>query len=113
MDESAIELLKQEMQSEEINVKVHAIQDKLRLVILAIGKNDTVDKLIPYLADLVRFEDDEVLFAIAKQIANVFQMLDDKTAFLALLNQLAAQSETVVRDQATKTMNLICQQLSD
>ena len=43
MDESVLELLKQEMQSEEINVKVHTIEDKLRLVILAIGKNDTVD----------------------------------------------------------------------
>ena len=66
MDESVLELLKQEMQSEEINVKVHTIEDKLRLVILAIGKNDTVDKLIPYLNELVNYEDDEVLFAIAK-----------------------------------------------
>ena len=113
MDETAIDLLKQEMQSEEINVRVDAIQGKLRLVMLAIGKNDTTEKLIPYLQDLLNFEDDEVLYAIAKQLAEVFHMLDDKTAFLPLLKDLAGQSETVVRDQATKTMCTIAEQLSD
>ena len=80
---------------------------------LSISKNEITEKLIPYLRDLVQFEEDEVLYAIAKQIANVFKMLDDKTPFLILLNELAAQSETVVRNQATETMCTICEQLTD
>ena len=90
MDESPIELLRQELQSEEINIRVQTIETKLRIVIMAIGKNEAHDKLIPYLKDLIRFEDDEILFAVAKQIASVFHLLDDKTAFLPLLNELAA-----------------------
>lgn len=112
MDDSGLELLKQEMQSEEINVKVNAIH-RLKLVILSIGKDESLHSLIPYLRDLVRFEDDEVLYAIAEEIAKVFPLLDNNTAFLPLLNELAAQSETVVRDQATKTMTVVCEQLSD
>ena len=47
--------------------------------------------------ELVRSEDDEVLFAIAEEIGLVFTLLNDNTKFLPLLEELAAASETVVR----------------
>ena len=89
MDDNGLSLLKLEMENEEIHVKVNAIH-RLKTVILSIGQDDTKNQLIPYLNELVKIEDDKVLFAIAKEIGKVFNLLDDKTLFLDLLGNLAA-----------------------
>ena len=89
MDDNGLSLLKLEMENEEIHVKVNAIH-RLKTVILSIGQDDTKNQLIPYLNELVKVEDDEVLFAIAEEIGKVFSLLDDKTLFLELLGNLAA-----------------------
>lgn len=47
-DINALELLKEELETEEIHLKVNAIH-RLKTVILCIGVDDTVKKLIPYL----------------------------------------------------------------
>jgi serine/threonine-protein phosphatase 2A regulatory subunit A len=63
--------------------------------------------------ELIKSEDDEVLFAIAEELGNCFPLLNDKTVFLPLMEQLARQDETVVRDQAAKSLQLISENLSD
>ena len=40
-------------------------------------------------------------------------MITDKTTFLPLLESLAKQDETVVREQATRSLTIISEQLSD
>lgn len=45
---NALSLLKEEMQTEEIHLKVNAIH-RLKTVILSIGINETNTQLIPYL----------------------------------------------------------------
>jgi len=45
---NALALLKEEMQTEEIHLKVNAIH-RLKTVILSIGVNETNTQLIPYL----------------------------------------------------------------
>ena len=45
---NALALLKEEMQTEEIHLKVNAIH-RLKTVILSIGMNETNTQLIPYL----------------------------------------------------------------
>lgn len=62
----------------------------MKIVIYAIGNKRVSDELIPYLNELVMNEDDEVLFAIAEEIGRVFSELTDKTAFLPILEMLAA-----------------------
>ena len=52
-------------------------------------------------------EDDEVLFAIAEEIGKVFHLIGDKTIFLPLLEQLAESDETVVREEAVKSLTSI------
>lgn len=47
-DINALELLKEEMQTEEINLKVNAIH-RLKTVIMTMGVADTNNNLIPYL----------------------------------------------------------------
>ena len=67
MEENGLSVLKQEMQYEEVSLKVNAIH-RLRTVILSIGEDDTVNQLIPYLTELAKTEDDEVLYAIAEEL---------------------------------------------
>lgn len=47
-DINAIELLKEEMATEEIYLKVNAIH-RLKVVVLCLGPNDTASVLLPYL----------------------------------------------------------------
>ena len=47
-DIDALSLLKEELETEEVQLKVKAIH-RLKTVILCIGIDDTIKKLIPYL----------------------------------------------------------------
>ena len=83
-DINALELLKEEMETEEIHLKVNAIH-RMKTVIMVLGTDETIKKLIPYLEcmiisyqklttylALVEKEDDEVLFAIAEELGKVW-----------------------------------------
>ena len=50
---------------------------------------------------------------MAEELGNVFHLIPDKTSFLPSLEALAKHDETVVRDQAAKSLNAICAVLSD
>ena len=112
MEENGLSLLQQEMSNEEIHIKVNAIH-RLKTVVLNMGVDETITKVIPYMASLIKLEDDEVLFAIAEEIRNIFMLIPDSTIFLPLLEELASQSETVVREEAAKSLNRISKELSD
>ena len=47
-DINALELLKEEMSTEEIHLKVNAIH-RLKIVVLCLGQADSVSQLLPYL----------------------------------------------------------------
>ena len=50
-DIDALALLKEEMETEAVHLKVNAIH-RLKTVILCIGVEDTIKKLIPYLESM-------------------------------------------------------------
>ena len=62
---------------------------------------------------LIDKEDDEVLYAIAEELGQVFNLMSDKTIFFNLLESLCKVDETVVREQAAKSMTEICKHLTD
>ena len=80
-DVNALDLFKEEMETEEIHLKVNVIH-RMKTVILAIGVEETNKKLIPYLEctflsfnrsiALIDREDDEALFAIAEELGKVW-----------------------------------------
>lgn len=80
-DFNALDLFKEEMETEEIHLKVNVIH-RMKTVILAIGVDETLKKLIPYLEcsylilifiiALIDREDDEALFAIAEELGKVW-----------------------------------------
>ena len=94
------------MLNEEVHVKVNAIH-RLKTVILSIGPEDSLSLLIPYIESLISDEDDEVLFAIAEELGKCFNLMNDKTVFLPLLEALAKKDETVVREQAASSLTTI------
>lgn len=63
--------------------------------------------------DLIRKEEDEVLFAIAEEMANISTILENKLALLPLLETLCTTDETVVRDQAVKSLSKIAEALTN
>ena len=112
MEHSAFDLLKEEMKDEEIPVKVNAIH-RLKTVILSIGPEQSVSLLIPYIETLIKDADDEFHFAIAEELGKCFDLINDKTAFLPLLESLAIHNETVVREYASDSLATICESLSE
>ena len=112
-------LLKEEMANEEIIYKVSAIHH-LSTIVLAIGPAQTQKTLLPFLEcnsyiiiALIKNEDDEVLFAIAEELGIISENFENKMALLPLLEILCSADETVVRDQAVKSLSKISIALSD
>ena len=65
-----------------------------------------------HILDLIRTEDDEVLFAIAEELGKIHVQLENKIALLPLLETLCSADETVVREQAVKSLSKIAECLS-
>jgi len=85
---------------------------KLSLVMKAIGEDRVHDELVPYLSELTNTIDDEVLYVLAEQIENAWSHVSDKLTFLPILKILAKVDETIVREEAAKTMEAIESSLS-
>ena len=109
---NALHLLQEEMEADEIHLKVNAIH-RMKTIITALGTDETMKKLLPLLENYVNTECDEVTFSIAEELGKVFDLLPDATAFLPLLETLARSDETVVREQATKSLTAISKVLTD
>lgn len=69
-DISALELLREEMQTDEIHLKVNAIH-RLKIVIMTVGPTN-MTQLMTFLDGLIGTEDDEVLFAIAEELGQTW-----------------------------------------
>ena len=54
-----------------------------------------------------------MLFAIAEELGKVWELNPDKTIFLGILEKLAKVDETVVREQAARSLTTISEALSD
>eukprot|EP01016_Furgasonia_blochmanni_P041612 TRINITY_DN542_c0_g1_i13.p1 TRINITY_DN542_c0_g1~~TRINITY_DN542_c0_g1_i13.p1 ORF type:complete len:580 (+),score=152.85 TRINITY_DN542_c0_g1_i13:214-1953(+) len=99
-----LDLLKEEMDSDEIAVRINAIH-RLKIVGTVLGGEAIKAQLLPYLDSLIKKEDDEVLFAIAEELLNLAPMLGQNSVILLpMLENLASVEETVVRDQAIKSL---------
>lgn len=65
-----MELLKEEMENDEIYIRVNAIH-RLKTIAVLIGTEGIKSQILPYLDFLIKREDDEVLFAIAEELGNL------------------------------------------
>lgn len=55
-----------------------------------------------------------MLFALAKELKNIYSLMgNQKMAVMPLLESLASYEETVVRDEAVKSISALASQMSD
>jgi len=107
-DFSYLEFFKEEIRNESAAIKIGAVNN-IHLIASALGPEKTVSELIPYVVQVVQEEplcnDDEFLYSMAKQYAVLSDYINGHDELLiAPLEHLAAQEETVIRDQATLSL---------
>lgn len=101
----AFEFFKEEIKNESSAVKIGAV-GRLNLIASAIGQHNTINRLLPELFKVIHEEplcnDEEFLFCVAKQYAVLKEYVPDSDIeqLIPPLEHLAAQEETVIRDQA-------------
>lgn len=108
-----IDLLKEEMDHDDVAIRVNAIH-RLKTIVVLTGGETFKNQILPYLESLIKKEDDEVLFAIAEELGNISSMLHGGyTIILPPLETLASVEETVVRDAAVKSLQTVSALMSD
>lgn len=104
-----LDFFKQEIRNEHAGIRISAV-NRLHLIASAMDQEDTQSKLLPLLAQVAQEEpfnsDEEFLFSLAKQYSVLmdFIPLDHMHRLIAPLEHLAAQDETVIRDQAVQSL---------
>lgn len=107
-----IELLITQLQCDSTEARVDAMR-RLNTVANAIGTEDTLQHLLPFLASNVAMdeeEEDEILLTLADQLGQfVPQLIPGYRALpiLPILERLAAVEETVVREKAVESIQKI------
>lgn len=102
-----------QLSSDSTEARVDAMK-KLAIVGEAMGPEETLTKLIPYLTENIanneKDDDDEILLILAGQLALLVPGLVPGHAavpLLPILERLCSIEETVVRDKAVETMNKV------
>lgn len=108
-DFNVLDFFKSEIKHHKAYVKIAAVT-RLNLIASALGPQRTANELIPYIIQVVQEEplcsDEEFLFNMAKQYAVLMEYIDGSQYHLLIsaLEHLAAQEETVIRDQAIQSL---------
>ena len=113
------DLFKSQLDSGSIEAKVDATK-RLKVVALAIGKESTLQKLLPLVTNVAMKQpphEDEVLMTLASQLGDMVPILlttnEECLTLLNPLERLLAVEETVVRNEAVKTFNHIASHISN
>lgn len=86
---NALDLLKEEMETDEVHLKVNAIH-RLKTVIMSLDKEEVRSDLFTYINSLIDMECDEVLFAISEELGKSdIYSLCDQSQLLEVLEKLA------------------------
>ncbi|CAD8095895.1 unnamed protein product [Paramecium sonneborni] len=113
MGDNPMDVFKEEMENEEVYLKVNAMH-RIRVIATLLGIDKIKSVLLPYFETLMKKEDDEVLFAMAEELGYIAQIIQQQSiCLLPILEQLAGFDETVVRDQAVKSIIIVCGYLGD
>ncbi|MEE4247379.1 MAG: HEAT repeat domain-containing protein [Kangiellaceae bacterium] len=111
--ESVLALI-DELRSEDRNAKLHAITN-LSKIGEAIGSERTKEELVPFVVELIEDTDSEILLALARATSGLSDFLrpTDVSCLLEPLMALAGNEETVVREEAIKSVKGIVPRLSE
>lgn len=108
-------LLMDELKHDDISNRVDAMK-KLDTIALALGAQRTRDELIPFLTEVAQDDEDEVFAILAEQLGTFVPFVGGKkyaTLLLPSLEVLASTEETLVREKAVDSLNVIAAELSE
>ena len=109
----ALDLFKTEIRADDLSVRIDCIQH-MDVIARAMGKNQALSTLVPLIAECVKghfcSDDDELLLSFAKYLPEIVPFLPDGTgasALVPILESLASQDETVIRESAVESLGRI------
>ncbi|CCG84102.1 protein of unknown function [Taphrina deformans PYCC 5710] len=108
-----IAVLIDELKHEEVGLRLNAIR-RLSTIALALGHARTRNELVPFLDESLD-DEDEVLQVLAGELGGFSEYVGGPVhahVLLAPLAHLAAVEETLVREKAVESLNLLCEILS-
>lgn len=117
LDFNPLDFFKEEIKNEAASIKISAVS-RLHLIASALGPQRSVSELIPFVIECLTTEphcnDEEFLFTVAKQFASISPYINNQVEMLMNpLEHLAAQEETVIRDQAVTSLCSIVEKRQD
>ena len=97
-----------ELRDDDIALKLNSIR-RLGTIALALGDKRTRSELLPYLLES-KPEEDELMEALAEEVGKLVPMVGGPKqahCLVPLLEELARQDETVVRDAAVRALQTV------
>ena len=112
MHESLVFLV-EELKNDDIAIRVNSVY-RIKVVV-ALQSNDENEKHILNLIEkIIEREDDEVLFALAKELSVLSNILPKfKKRIIDYLATLCQVEETVIREQSVESLEVIIKKLND
>jgi serine/threonine-protein phosphatase 2A regulatory subunit A len=111
----ALELFKEEIRSDDLSTRIECIAD-IKIIAHALGKQKALSVLVPLVSECVKGvfcpDDDEVLLAFAKHLPDLIPFLPSDSgpsSIVPILESLASQDETVIREAAVVSLGRIAQ----
>ena len=102
-----------EIKSEDHTTKLNAIKS-LETIAQVIGQERTREELVPYTAELLDDDNEEILIAVAMKLGDLSRYVGEPRHMVCLLpplNTLASNEENNVREKAVQSLNLIAERL--
>ncbi|KAL6942042.1 hypothetical protein ACO0QE_003206 [Hanseniaspora vineae] len=107
-------LLMDELKHDDIANRVDAMK-KLDTIAIALGPERTREELIPFLTEVAQDDEDEVFAVLAEMLGSFVPLVGGyqyATCLLPPLEILSSTEETIVRDKAVASLNMIAKELS-
>jgi len=114
MSDNPLNLLKEELENDDIQIKVNAIH-RFPVIMAVLQPDKIISEFIPYIQKIISTEEDEVLLAISEELPRFKSVLDGKqmTAVLPLFLSLLGCEETVVRESTVEGLRKLVPSFTD
>ena len=114
MSDNPLNLLKEELENDDIQIKVNAIH-RFPVIMAVFPPDKIISEFIPYIQKIISTEEDEVLLAISEELPRFKSYLDGKqmTAVLPLFVSLLGCEETVVRESTVEGLRKLVPSFSE